>query len=219
VSCIQSCAPSQVAMVCYRVNPQTELRSFEMAQASEMFAVLEANREHLRRWHAWVDLLRSPADVEKAIAMWKMVEADRRGLFFGIWFKGRLCGMINHQSIDYTHGWSALSYWLTEADQGIGLMSTCCRALINHAFEKLKLHRITIECATENRRSRAIPERLGFQLEGIARGIEFLHGRHIDHALYGLLRPDWIARRESEDAEVCRAEGAGEIGWEVCATK
>ena len=53
-------------------------------------------------------------------------------------------------------------------------MTACCRAFVAHGFDTWKLNRITIECATENVRSRAIPERLGFKLDGIVRGIEWL---------------------------------------------
>jgi ribosomal-protein-serine acetyltransferase len=69
-------------------------------------------------------------------------------------------------------------------------MTECCRAFIAHAFETWKLNRITIECATENTRSRGVPERLGFKLEGVVRQSEWLHDRYVDHALYGLLKSD-----------------------------
>jgi ribosomal-protein-serine acetyltransferase len=63
--------------------------------------------------------------------------------------------------------------------------------MIDQGFDTWKLNRITIECATDNSRSRAIPERLGFRLEGIVRGIEWLHDHYVDHAMYGLLRSDY----------------------------
>lgn len=69
-------------------------------------------------------------------------------------------------------------------------MTASCRALINRAFGELDLHRVMILCATENRRSRAIPERLGFTLEGVAREAEWLYDHFVDLAIYGLLRTD-----------------------------
>jgi ribosomal-protein-serine acetyltransferase len=70
-------------------------------------------------------------------------------------------------------------------------MTACCRTLVVHAFTAWKLNRITIECATENSRSRAIPERLGFTLDGVIRSIEWLHDHYADHAIYGLLHRDF----------------------------
>jgi ribosomal-protein-serine acetyltransferase len=49
---------------------------------------------------------------------------------------------------------------------------------------------VSIRCAIENGRSRAIPERLGFGFEGICRESEWLNDRFVDHAIYGLLRTD-----------------------------
>jgi ribosomal-protein-serine acetyltransferase len=177
-------------MFSHRVNEQTELRFIDRAHSLELFTLIDANREYLRRWHPWVDLMRSAGTVEKAIAAWQQQFAGNAGFHAGIWFQGRFCGMINHVNVDWTNRWAPLSYWLDESHQGRGIMTACCRALIAHGFNTWKLNRITIECATENVRSRAIPERLGFKLDGVVRGIEWLHDRYVDHAMYGLLRSD-----------------------------
>lgn len=172
------------------VGERTELRVLERKESGELFAVVEANRAYLRRWHPWVDVMRSALEAEKAIVFWQHLHANQQGGFFGIWHEGKLCGMINYQNVDRGNRWAALSYWLDAGHQGRGIITASCRALIRHAFEAWNFNRITIECATENARSRAIPERLGFQLEGIVRQIEWLHDHYVDHAMYGLLRSD-----------------------------
>jgi ribosomal-protein-serine acetyltransferase len=175
----------------FKVNEQTELRLISHEQRDELFRLFDANRDHLRRWHPWVDIMRTAFDVEKVIAAWSAQHLARRGMFVGIWFKGNLCGMINHQNVDWPNRWTALSYWLDAAHQGQGIMTNSCRALVEHGFNTWNLNRITIECATENLRSRKIPERLGFKLEGIVRGIELLPDGYVDHAMYGLLKSDY----------------------------
>ena len=70
-------------------------------------------------------------------------------------------------------------------------MTASCRSLINYAFTILNLNRVVITCATANERSCAIPLRLGFTHEGIARDAEWLYDRFVDHDLYALLRRDW----------------------------
>ena len=181
------------------VDAQTELRPIEREHTRDLFELLKGNREYLRRWHPWVDILQSAGDVEKGIIAWQMLQAEQRGMFFGVWFQDRLCGMLNHQNLDWPNRWSALSFWLDQAHQGRGIITRCCRALITQAFETLELNRITIECATQNDRSRAIPKRLGFHLEGVIRGVEMLHGRPIDHAMYGILRSEWNQQGSSEE--------------------
>ena len=173
-----------------KVNTRTELRLIDRQHIDELFKLIDSNREYLRRWHPWVDNVRLADDAGKLISSWEQQNAKNRGLCAGIFFDGRFCGVVHHLNVDWSNRWTALSYWLDEAHQGQGIMTACCRALIAHGFQAWKLNRITIECAAENTRSRAIPERLGFQFEGIVRGVEWLHDHFADHAVYGLLRAD-----------------------------
>jgi ribosomal-protein-serine acetyltransferase len=177
-------------MISLKVSSRIEMRLMSHAETAALFHLVDDNRNHLRSWHPWVDQVRSPEDAGKLISNWEKQNAGNRGFCAGIWFDGRLCGAIYHLNVDWSNRWTALSYWLDAAHQGRGIMTHCCRAMVLHGFKTWKLNRITIECATENARSRAIPERLGFQLEGIVRGVEWLHDRFADHAVYGLLRLD-----------------------------
>jgi ribosomal-protein-serine acetyltransferase len=52
-----------------------------------------------------------------------------------------------------------------------------------------------IRCEPENRRSRAIPERLGFREEGTLREVQRIGDRRTDLVVYGMLAPEWNARR------------------------
>jgi ribosomal-protein-serine acetyltransferase len=57
-------------------------------------------------------------------------------------------------------------------------------------FTSYTLNRIEIRCAVDNYKSRAIPENLGFQKEGIIRNAEKVYGRYLDHVVYGLLKEE-----------------------------
>jgi ribosomal-protein-serine acetyltransferase len=62
--------------------------------------------------------------------------------------------------------------------------------LIELGFKYYSLNRIDIRCAVDNRKSRAIPERLGFQQEGGIRRAEKVDGEYLDHVVYGLLKQE-----------------------------
>jgi ribosomal-protein-serine acetyltransferase len=171
-------------------NCEIELRLVEPAHSRELFLLLDTNRAHLRAWHPWVDQVLTQEDMDRRIADWFLQLSNNRGFHCGIWHEGRLIGVINHLTVDWSNRSTFLSYWLAEAYQGRGLMTAACRRFIRQTFDRLELNRITIECATGNRRSRAIPERLGFRLEGVVRSAAWLHDRYVDHAFYGLLRSD-----------------------------
>jgi ribosomal-protein-serine acetyltransferase len=50
-----------------------------------------------------------------------------------------------------------------------------------------------MQCGVANVRSRAIPERLGFRLEGVRRQSHWITDQFVDHAVYGMLAPEWHA--------------------------
>jgi RimJ/RimL family protein N-acetyltransferase len=82
-----------------------------------------------------------------------------------------------------------------EARRGRGYASEAASLLIDHLFESRPLHRL--ECGTTpgNIASQRVAEKLGFRLEGVARGLMFVGGAYVDGLSYALLRPEWEALR------------------------
>ena len=50
------------------------------------------------------------------------------------------------------------------------------------------MEKVEIEAAVENKLSRAVIERVGGTLEGIIKNAENLHGKIVDHAVYGVYK-------------------------------
>lgn len=168
-----------------------ELRQLADPDAEALFCLIEKNRSYLREWLPWVDATKTRADALRFIDSTARDRDAGDAFHLGIFFDGQLAGVIGHHRIDWASRAGALGYWLAEAQRGKGLMTASCRAVIRHAFEVLELHRIEIRCATANRRSRAIPERLGFRFEGVRREAEWLYDHHVDLAIYGQLRREF----------------------------
>lgn len=108
--------------------------------------------------------------------------------------------MVGYHGIDWKNRGTSLGYWLGTEFTGKGLMTRSCQTLMTHAFVAYGMNRVTIACATGNERSRAIPERLGFELGGVRRQAEWLYDRFVDHALYGMLADDWRIRSRRDGA-------------------
>jgi ribosomal-protein-serine acetyltransferase len=178
-----------------RVDDRTTLTSVAEAHAKEVFALVDANRDYLRRWLPWLDSQRSPADTLAFIR--EAIASERRGrnLVVRIDHGGELCGMTGFNWIDSVNRCCEIGYWLRADRQGRGIVTRCCRALIEHAFETLDLNRVNIPVAVDNEKSRAIPERLGFRLDGTLRDGQWLYVRYVDLALYTLLRRDYRNRK------------------------
>ncbi|MBV8952582.1 MAG: GNAT family N-acetyltransferase [Solirubrobacterales bacterium] len=78
--------------------------------------------------------------------------------------------------------------------QGRGTVTRAAARLIDHASDVWELERIEIRGAPVNRRSRAIPERLGFHQERVIPNAEQLPYRIVDHVVYVLLSDQWQRR-------------------------
>jgi ribosomal-protein-serine acetyltransferase len=168
-----------------------ELRPLRLADARALFAQVDANRARLRRWLPWPDTNRGPEDSRAYILRMRAQAKAGIGQSYGLWWKERLVGVAGFNWIDRPNRSGALGYWLASEAEGRGLMTAAVAALLHHGFRTLDLNRIEIRAGIRNRRSRAIPERLGFRREGILRQAEWVNGRFVDHAVYGLLAPEW----------------------------
>ena len=90
------------------------------------------------------------------------------------------------RSIDHAAREAEIGYWLDDAFVGSGIITRVCGWMINYAFGELKLEQLVIQCAAGNARSRAIPIRLGFQLQSTLPN-DFTHrGVQHDSVVYSL---------------------------------
>ena len=176
------------------VAPGIEIRLFEPCDAEPIFAAVERNRAGLREWLPWVDLTRSPADVRDFIVRVQAQFAHNQGPQCGIWIDGAIAGSVGCHPIDWSNRNCSIGYWMAEQHRGRGIVTQCCVALINHLFRDLNLHRVVIQCGTGNHKSCAIPERLGFTREGIAREAEWVNDRWVDLVVWSMLAGDWAKR-------------------------
>ena len=108
---------------------------------------------------------------------------------------------MGFHKIDWLNRSTSIGYWLGESYQGKGLITKACSKVLEYSFGRMGLNRIEIRCATENLKSRAIPERLGFKDEGIIRDAEWLYDHYVDHIIYGMLESQW---RSSEKLVITR---------------
>jgi ribosomal-protein-alanine N-acetyltransferase len=85
---------------------------------------------------------------------------------------------------------ATLGYWMGERFAGRGYMTRAVRALVPFAFGSLHLHRLEAACLPHNAASMRLLEKVGFQREGVARGLVCINGRWQDHIVYARLADD-----------------------------
>ena len=158
--------------------------------AEELFALTDRNRAFLRQWLPWLDETTRPDDTRTFLETQLHRFAGGGSLHTTIFHKGEIAGVAGFNTIDRDNQIGSIGYWLGEEFNGRGIMTTVVRDLIGVGREFYALQRIEIRCATGNRRSRAIPERLGFSHEGTLRRAEKVYDHWYDHEVYGLLLDD-----------------------------
>jgi ribosomal-protein-serine acetyltransferase len=137
-----------------------------------------------------VDGARSVADSKSYIESTLQQFAENYGFVAAICYDEKIVGTIGFNEINWHSRIGYIGYWLAESHRGQGLAMASCRSIIECGFQILDLNRMVIACGVENKRSQAIPQRLGFTHEGTARQAEWLYDHFVDHQIYSLLRSD-----------------------------
>ena len=177
-----------------RVDDEIVIRPVIASDAETVFALVDANRAYLARWLPWVDGIRTIDDELHWIERMADPSSHDREQPCAIEHGGVVVGGIGI-TLEPMNRSGEIGYWLAEAMQGRGIVTRACRALVDDAFQSQGLHRLFIRTDPENRRSRAVPERLGFVHEGTQRESLYANGAHHDAAVYSMLAPEWAARK------------------------
>ena len=174
-----------------KVRENLELRLRATEEAEETIAVINSNREYLRQWLPWVDHTHTTEDIVKVIKKWQDDFNAKTDIVLGVYLDNKYVGNMGLHRINKDHNSAMIGYWIASEYQGRGIMTDCVRTLTSYGFNEHGLNRIYILCAVGNKKSRAIPERLGYKLEGILQDAVCLYGVYHDEAVYGMVKRNW----------------------------
>jgi ribosomal-protein-serine acetyltransferase len=174
-----------------RIDATVTLTALRARDAEPVFSLIDGNRAHLRQWLPFVDDAQDATDTQRFILDVSRLADEGRGMAAGIWADGSLAGVIGLMEVNQRNRNAEIGYWLGAEHQGRGVVTRACSALVSYAFETMGLHRVEIYCAPDNARSRRVPERLGFAVEGTLRDAEWLYDHYVDNVLYAMLAAEW----------------------------
>jgi len=181
------------------VDHDLKLVMLRPGHAAEIFQLVDRNREYLRRWLPWVDLVITVADTSVFISRTIDQFEKGRGPQYLIEFQGAAAGVIGFHSMDIPNRNAEIGYWLGEEFTGSGLVTRSVKQLLGIGFGEFDLNRIEIRCAAGNRPSNAIALRVGMVYEGILREEEWLYDHFVDHSVYSMLHREF--KRQFDDLE------------------
>lgn len=175
----------------YPIDDHLRLTLLETRDAEALFALINRNRDHIGQWLKFPSMTLTVDDSKAFIERTRMRYAKEDGYWLGIWEDKQLAGSIGYLYIDQDNRKTEIGYWLGQEFEGRGIITRSIQVLIQYAFTHLNLNKIEIGAASNNTKSRSIPERLGFQHEGVIRDYELLNGRYLDRVIYGLKASEW----------------------------
>lgn len=161
------------ALVAYRSHPEF-LRFYEAEAFDEA-----SGRAFLQRFRDWE--AESPQR-RHAYAVVETADAPVIGV----------CSIRRENASD---PWAEIGFELAVDRWGRGYGVEMAEALLAFGFGDLGLHRIQAHCVADNEASARLLRRIGMREEGRLREKHRFKGRFWDELWFGILRPEWEARR------------------------
>ena len=166
------------------LKPRVRLSRPSARDAAEFLAAVRRSRRLHDRWVA------APGT---AAAYRKFLRRARRPMQVAYLVRlresGELVGVVSVSEIVRGNFHSAyLGYYAFDPHHGQRLMAEGLRLVMDHAFRRLKLHRLEANLQPGNRASRALVRGLGFRREGYSRRYLKIAGRWRDHERWAITR-------------------------------
>ena len=117
----------------------------------------------------------------------------RTGYNFYLKFKGKkeIIGAIGLHGVNREHKKCTIGYWLDKRHRKQGLISEAEKVVLDFAFKKLKLNKVSGEAITENKGSNALFKKFGFRKIGIGKEELIKKGKKKDVYIWELLKRNY----------------------------
>jgi aminoglycoside 6'-N-acetyltransferase len=125
------------------------------------------------------------------------VENDSMVLGWRLSSKGKVIGQSNLTIVSEVNSFAEIGWVVSPHFRGQGFAAEATLALIDFAFDELKLHRLIAYMDQRNSESARLAERLGMRREAAFVKDEFFKGEWTSAYLYALLAEERVAQRNT----------------------
>ncbi|WP_413300649.1 GNAT family N-acetyltransferase [Bacillus sp. 1P10SD] len=134
-----------------------------------VYDAMQASLNELKEYMPWAHRNQTEEDVEVNMREAHAKFLTREDLRLHLYDKetGEFIGSSGLHRINWSVPKFEIGYWIDTRHSGKGYITEATQAITEFAFTELKARRVEIRCDSTNTKSRAIPEKLGFTLEGI----------------------------------------------------
>lgn len=165
--------------------PRVELCPLTLADQEEFCSLVQASTElHL----PWMQLPSTAGEFKEW--MRRFDDGTNRGFLIRVQETGMAVGTVNINSIIRgRYQGASLGYAAFGASAGRGYMTAGLTAVMRHAFNDLRLHRLEANIQPANKASLALAQRLGFRYEGLSPAYLYIDGAWRDHERWSITAP------------------------------
>jgi len=207
------------------IDQQIQVRTLHPEDAEALFQLVEGNRSRLRPWihpnalpktyssarrltiESFLNSLPNPMNEQEDVHGY-LQELDQYvpelnpPMEMGILVNELLVGqiMLGRSQENFTE--AEFGYWIDVESEGRGIVTQCVSGLMDYAIDNMGIERFIIGCASENRRSSAIPRRLGYRLLAMVPDGEIVGDFIYDRLIYEMQSNAW---RENGRARMQRS--------------
>jgi ribosomal-protein-serine acetyltransferase len=141
------------------VDDALKLIQLRPEDASELFNLIDMNREHLSQYD---EPTSKKYPTFESLYASIATPPDPTRLRFGIWTNSEILGSINITPLGDT---GVIGYYLGSEYQGKKIMTRSVKRLVRYCFDELHLRTISADVAADNMPSRAVLFASGFSLQ------------------------------------------------------
>ncbi len=138
---------------------------------AELYTAVAESQEALKPWLPWAVNIPDAEAYEARVREGRLKFLSRDDLWLMLLLKetNTIIGGSGLHRIDWDVPKFEIGYWVRTGYAGRGYITEAVEGITNFAFDMLGAKRVEIRCDAKNIRSAAVPQRLGYKLEGILR--------------------------------------------------
>lgn len=167
------------------------LRALTEGDAPALLEAATASRDALRRRFSWAAADPTLAGESAFVAAAR--DAAGSAVSWGVFETkgGALAGVASLEELmPADRGHARLALWIRTGRTDRGFATEAGKLVVEHAFKRLELRRLSARLDPANRAFRRVLKKLGFRYEGCLRADKRLSARWIDQECWGMLRGD-----------------------------
>ena len=147
------------------------IRSPAAADAQQLAEAIGETIDALRPWMPWAGHVPTLAEARDNCSRAEQEFKDGTDHRFHLFLResGVFIGGSGLHRIDWSVPKCEIGYWVRQSHTGKGYVTEAIREITRFALDDLAANRVEMRMSSENAKSRRVPERLGFVLEGTLR--------------------------------------------------